>query len=341
MEVYKYINTRWKYKYAANTKQMISPFLSDYFDICENDKVDSDFSVELYLEEFRGISKILERGKEVLIHNSQKPLFHDTGKFLDVGCIRYVYNFITKSVYEVNYLSKVVRIFNRDVDMLSRDGVRVLRDFVKVSVEDKGAVMYHASAIVSDNDECIMLIGEKGRGKTTISLKAIYEYGFYELSRDRVYLTKENNKLMVNGWPTYYNLTMKTLKHFDETKFLLPKKYSELSDDVLNNIKTKLQLVPNEIGIYKKKKKAQLTHLIYLLKEGEKCYEKDIIAKNCFSPNDTYSTNWHGIDIDRRKIISNVRELSNNLYKFDNVIYLEVNKDINKTMEKLLKAIGR
>ena len=176
--------------------------------------------------------------------------------------------------------------------------------------------------------------------KTTLSLKLIYEYGFSEISRDRTYIKEINNELVVFGWPTYYNLTMKTIKHFKETRLLLPNKFEDIPNEVLSGIRTKLQLTPEEMGLVNKGKMGKLSYIVYLLRKGETFDKKEILSKNCYSPNDSYSTDWQGLFINKNKILDDATYIADKFLEFPNTVFLEIDSDINVTIEKLLNAIN-
>lgn len=340
MKKYRYINTVWKYEFNELVGKLMLPFLSDYFEEDESDAKE-DFLMELVLKTSDDINEILQYGDDILIHNSRKPLFYDKGMYLDKGYIRYVYNLITKSVYKVDRLFKKISVFNADIDMLCRDGIRVLRDFVKVNVENNDrAIMFHSSTVASEDGQCIMFIGDKAMGKTTLSLKLIYEYGFSEISRDRTYIKEINNELVAYGWPTYYNLTMKTIKHFKETRHLLPNKFEDIPNEILSGIRTKLQLTPEKMGLVNKGKMGKLSYIVYLLRKGETFDKKEILSKNCYSPNDSYSTDWHGLFINKNKILDDATYIADKFLEFPNTVFLEIDSDINVTIEKLLNAIN-
>mgnify|MGYP000469999653 CR=1 FL=1 len=340
---FSYLGVKWELIFSEHTESLVMPFYGDYYIINEDKEAISDFSVELVEKTHDNIQKIFERGDDILIHNSEKPLFHDKGVKLDIGNIRYVYNLITKSVYEINYIFNEIKIYNCDVEMLARDGIRVSRDFIKVFVENAGIhSMFHCSAVVGPKGDCIVFIGEKNKGKTTISLDLIYEHGYAELSRDRVYFGIENDrKLVAYGWPTYYNLTMKTLNFFDKTRGIVPDKYANFDAETLSRIRTKKQLIADDIFITNKVKNAEVDYFVVLAKDDEEIDLKRIISKNSFSPYDTYTTEWHGMYLDRKKILSNAKKITNVLMDFDNLVVLNVDKNIDITIERLFDKIGK
>lgn len=185
--------------------------------------MDTYFKVKLVNEDYKDKIDIIEYGYKIIIHNSKKTAVHEEGLRYNNGFTRVIYNLSTNSIYYLNYLSKSVTIYNKDFAMLSRDAVRVIRDLVKVCVESNNcAAMFHAAALKSPQNQDILLLRGKGSGKTTFSLKLLYDYGFTEVSRDRVFVQSSRDSLYMYGWPNYYNLTMRTINSFEKTKKFLP-----------------------------------------------------------------------------------------------------------------------
>lgn len=219
---------------------------------------------------------------------------HEEGLVYLNGYIRMIYNKATKSVYRLNYLSKKINIFNKDKSSLVKDGIRVIRDIVKALAEDSGGVMVHAAAF-KKNDKGVLLIGGKGSGKTTLSLKFLYEHGCSEVSRDRVILKPEKQSFYIYGWPNYYNLTLRTMRDFSKTRSMLPEKYEKLSDQELDAVNVKIQCTADEIGIEQKCSEVKLTHTIFLVNERQRWVEdmEELLAVNFYSPVDLNYPNWH------------------------------------------------
>lgn len=189
MRQYKYMGINWKVNAEKDILGKMDCLLGDYYKESYAPKV--DFEVTLVEKISSDLTEILEYGVPITIHNSKKPSVHEEGLVYLNGYIRMIYNKATKSVYRLNYLSKKINIFNKDKSSLVKDGIRVIRDIVKALAEDSGGVMVHAAAF-KKNDKGVLLIGGKGSGKTTLSLKFLYEYGCSEVSRDRVILRPEN-----------------------------------------------------------------------------------------------------------------------------------------------------
>lgn len=336
---YRYMDISWKVDFAKHTKELIDPLFSDYYNQCDLDEL---FSIKLISESYKDVKEILEFGTKIIIHNSKKSSVHEEGLCFCNGFSTHIYNLSTKSVYHINYLTNKVTIFNNDVSMLARDAIRVIRDLVKALVEDrKKAVMYHAAALKGPCSQGIILLGGKGSGKTTFSLKLLYEQGFTEVSRDRVFVESAANKTILHGWPNYYNLTMRTLKSFKETEKYLPKKYSGFPDEELENLSEKSQMLPKDMGIEKKVQQCDLTHVIFLVNENKKSASDmwDLLAYNCYSPNDLNYPDWHGWVREKRHIYSNAKDISQKLIGSNKMMILGWNS-IEEGIDKILEFIG-
>ena len=282
----------WKVNAEKDIFGKMDCLLGDYYKESYAPKV--DFEVTLVEKISSDLTEILEYGVPITIHNSKKPSVHEEGLVYLNGYIRMIYNKATKSVYRLNYLSKKINIFNKDKSSLVKDGIRVIRDIVKALAEDSGGVMVHAAAF-KKNDKGVLLIGGKGSGKTTLSLKFLYEYGCSEVSRDRVILRPEKQSFYIYGWPNYYNLTLRTMRDFSKTRSMLPEKYEKLSDQELDAVNVKIQCTADEIGIEQKCSEVKLTHTIFLVNERQRWVEdmEELLAVNFYSPVHLNYPNWH------------------------------------------------
>jgi hypothetical protein len=338
---YEYMGIFWTVESDRKVNELMVPLLHDYYTINDHPDKPGVFSVRMVAGEFADLKEILEFGYRLIIHNSKKPAVHEEGLSFDNGFLRNIYNLTTKSVYSLNYLSHTVSIYNKDLSMLSRDGIRVIRDLVKACVEDQnGAVMYHAAALKAVPERGILLLGGKGSGKTTFSLKLIYKHGFTEVSRDRVFVQKIEESYNLYGWPNYYNLTMRTLKSFDKTGQYLPQKFINWEETELDKLSDKLQLLPADLGITRKTNRCKLTHIIFLSNKNKKNYQKswDLLAESCYSPKDLNYPDWHFWSLEKRNTYNNARKISEALLNFQNTLFLEWT-DIDEGVAKIRKFV--
>lgn len=292
---YKFMNVHWMVAGNQDVIDAMDRLLADYF-VRESENEEIDFRVFLENKSYDELREMLEFGQRIVIHNSKKSAVHEAGTEYRNGLTTSIYNHATKSVYRLNYLSKEIHIYNSDKGVLHKDGIRVVRDIVKVLAEEKSrAVMLHAAALYKKEYGGIILVGGKGCGKTSVSLELLYKYGFSEVSRDRIMLKKENSKYMIYGWPNYYNLTIRTMNKYDNTRQLIPKEYLSLSIDEMENVNRKMQFTAKEMRIDHKAATAELKHVFYLNNNAKGiCLSKqELLAISCYTPDDLNYPDWH------------------------------------------------
>jgi hypothetical protein len=314
---YKYINVFWQVEANEEIVRNMQCLFSDYFEEIESD-ISLNFKVKLRLCNNRILTEELLRfGKEVIIHNSRKVKVHEIGKFIEDGLVLEIMNLSTGGVYVYNRLSDEIIVFNEDPLSLVNDGVRIVRDFVKRYTEIDGGVLYHAAAIQAPNTlDGILLIGSKGSGKSTISLKLAMEHNYYEVSRDRCFLFEQGEKrIKIYGWPNYYNVSVQTMVNFPNLLELIPKRF-EMFKKHYSLIKEKIQLLSSDIPI-KRIKATYLNKVFFLSKNKEDELKKeDILASNCYTPNDLNYTNWHDIACEIPQLNKNALKLTRNILSF-------------------------
>lgn len=270
-------------------------FFEDYFVKDFSIKEKDSFEVIAILEKSKNINEILEYGHSITIHNSKKPSVHEEGVILTVGLVNYIYNKATKAVYEINRLNKKIRIYNADSIALVRDIIRVSRDIVKVCAEKlQSGILLHGASVVSPSGRGLLLVGNKGSGKSTVMLELIYAHGYKEVSRDRTFVVNtEKDNWRAYGFPNYYNLTARTIRTFKSTRHLLGSSYDQLGDQALDNVSKKWQCLPQDIGITTKMRTPECDIFRFICLETKEGEVDDVYAANCFSPFDLNYPNWH------------------------------------------------
>lgn len=67
--------------------------------------------------------------------------------------------------------------------------------------EEKGFTLLHASAVYDDRT-LLVLVGDRGAGKTTLALDAVLRHGFTLLSNDHLVLYRDGERLVLTSVPT-------------------------------------------------------------------------------------------------------------------------------------------
>jgi GTPase SAR1 family protein len=340
---YCYMDADWHLICTSKVYEYIETEYNDFFNPANDQNIIS-FEIELVMESTIPSPKFLKNGQICKIHNSNKEGYDEIGSFFDEGLLRSVYNYTTKSIITINYLNNKIKIYNKDISMLLRDAIRITRDTLKTFIEigNENVAMYHASAIVDKNNECIVFMGDKGVGKSTLLLSFTDKKEYKELSKDKVFIRQEGTEFKVFGWPTYYNFQVKTLLEFKKLKDFIPHKYRNLSLSDVNDLTEKVSVKNCDIEIERYRNAAYLSKIILLTKNKEIDFEIDtLLAKNCYSPNDTYSTNWMNFPVNTNDIVKNSIELSHKLKNDCKIVLLEVDNDKYKTINNIINLIER
>ncbi len=337
MPIYGYIGLKFNVVFDKHVEKPITSFLDDYFHLVHDNNEEPAFTVELVSDEYKNTKKIIERGNELIILNGSMHKFYEKGFSYDDGYVRSVYNSMTKGVYHINYVTNKVTVYNKDLTMLTRDGKRVIRDLVKVCVEqEKDAILYHGAVLEGLDGQGVMLMGDKSSGKTPTSLKMMFDYGFNEVSRDKVFVKKAEGENILFGWPTHYNLTMRTLRSFESLNRHFPQELSDYSDSELDSIRDKMQLMPSEMGISKKSSTAKLSHIVLLTRNKKGLDVWDMFARNCYSPKDPLYTNWHNWSEDNSAVVSKAKALTKELVNHKNILIVEREENLDNTVKRIV-----
>jgi GTPase SAR1 family protein len=215
------------------------------------------------------------------------------------------------------------------------------RDMVKMYVDNSlNYTMLHAAALMDCNGKGLLLIGSKGAGKTTLALALIYNHAFTEISQDRVYLAQHAEEIIVYGWPTYYCLNQRTVATFPETQHFKKSEFDELTSEELENIKSKSYTIPSSISIHERSAKT-ITHTVVFLSKSTLYMDKvNLIAENCYSPDDGYTKNWLDLPLKKNEIREKSCSIAKIICNSNRIIELETGDDMVKTSAKLAASIS-
>lgn len=79
---------------------------------------------------------------------------------------------------------------NKTISIVSKKhdySIYILRDLIKSQLENNGGVLFHSAAITKDNNS-ILIIGNKGAGKSTFAFGMAAAFDYQLISNDRTYL---------------------------------------------------------------------------------------------------------------------------------------------------------
>lgn len=76
-----------------------------------------------------------------------------------------------------------------------------------------GTIVMHASAALGERG-AVLVLGDKGRGKTTTMLSLLTQNGLSYFSGDKVLVDKVDGRLRLRGWPDYPHIGVGTLRRF-------------------------------------------------------------------------------------------------------------------------------
>lgn len=93
--------------------------------------------------------------------------------------------------------------------------LETLRYTALAAEQARGTVILHASAAVRDG-EAVLVLGDKGRGKSTTLLRLLIGHGLGYLSGDKVLVDVHRGQLRLRGWPDYPHVGIGTLSLFPD-----------------------------------------------------------------------------------------------------------------------------
>jgi hypothetical protein len=115
--------------------------------------------------------------------------------------------------YRADPLTRTIRLRAADPANLAVTARKCVREILIDACEQRRYVMLHASAVVADR-LTVIIVGDKGSGKTTLALRAALDHGLRYLSNDHliVYPTAggPSDRLTLTSLPTFIPLKIGT-----------------------------------------------------------------------------------------------------------------------------------
>jgi len=197
---------------CPNLSKALQSFLAPYFWSTEG--LEADFN--LILKKFEEIPDywINHPAEEVIIRKSTADIFNLSGRFffLDDGT-RVVIDESTQTAYHIDEERNIVNFYG------SKHSEIHLFEFVRyvclLLEEISGTMILHASA-TSYDEAAYLVLGSKGAGKTSTLLNLIFRHGHEYFSGDKLLVSRDNEGIIVRGWPDYPHVGIGTLRNFPQ-----------------------------------------------------------------------------------------------------------------------------
>lgn len=233
--------------------------------------------------------------------------------------------------------NSAVYVISNDKKKISLELRRVIKDNILSRLAEKNKSAVFHTAIASKDNKGIMIIGDKGAGKTTTLIKLLKDYNMNFVTSDRGYLKLNNNKIFASGWPEPLNVGYGSLKAFTlgniinseiikkgQEKIVIP--YNKIPQVLLNSVVHGTYI---DTVLFPKINLDKSTTI-------EKLQLKDVIRRlqnSCLSPYDKEHPHWlKYVDLDENKYNIFLREFIRIMGKELSCYEINIGFDINQTI---------
>ncbi len=224
---------------------------STHFEFCSKSSNDAIVDFRIYPVESFKKSNLKLSGREsedIVMRTSSSEKFRLNAKH---------YNIDGLDIYDCKN-SQTIMVFdkeNKNIDIYAtKDSeiqlIELIRDLIIKDQENKGTMILHASAAVKD-EKAIVVVGSKGTGKSTTLMELLLNKGYKMVSGDKVFLTIDNDTVMMKGWPDYPHLGLGTIRRHTKLYDLVKRYYEDNIDNEPANKKILInpRLFERESGI--------------------------------------------------------------------------------------------
>lgn len=149
---------------------------------------------------------------ELVIRRSTADLFN-----LKVNVSVWDENFIVvhdaskRTAYRINRHARHITAYVSEASFVHL--VELIRYTCLIIEESRGSILLHASAAMVDG-EAVLVLGQKGAGKTTTLLRLLLNEAFDYLSGDKVLIDSTTGGLRIRAWPDYPHIGIGSLRTY-------------------------------------------------------------------------------------------------------------------------------
>lgn len=273
--------------------------------------INNIFNAELYYS--------IQNAVETLNHTKKQTHISDTYKFYEHTGMKII-------IPVAKWYDFLIVNNGKNISIVSKKGdysIFVLRDLIKSIIENNKGVLFHSASIIKD-DTSMMIIGNKGAGKSTFAFGMADAFGYNLISNDRTYLNQDNS---LTSFPIDIRLGKGTINNNDKLKNMVlshnrfKNEFSLLDDDSDKitvfpyDINQKIRMLNSSGGV-------KLSHLIipqfdkdlrtgnlYTSKPNNIDEIRQIISKNCLTPDDPiWISSLLGNDVHSRKELKDISD---------------------------------
>lgn len=229
--------------------QEVLKFFAPHFSFLDEPSDAPDATLE-FVEASRIDSQAGVSGQEVWVRKSHSDYFSIPALRYPTSSGELIVCRGTGTCVEYDTKARVIRFgitpTTRDIEV-----IEVVRDFVLKNEERHGTLVLHAT-IAARPDATVVVVGQKGAGKSTIALELVTHGGYELVSGDKALIRVcENARLAVHGWPDWPNMGLGTIGKYPRLgeDLGLTERIASATPEALWSIDNKVAIPP---GVFSK-----------------------------------------------------------------------------------------
>lgn len=171
--------------------------------------------LEITLRHFDDFSAPLDsdKAKDFAIRISSAKPFNLSARSYSAMGVRKLIDNNSRTAYVLNQSDNVLELFVSEASLYHL--LETVRYSLLAVEQSLGTAIVHASA-AQNSKGVVLVLGNKGRGKTTTLLDLVLNHGYRYFSGDKVLLDIFNGDLRIRSWPDYPHVGLGTFSAFPE-----------------------------------------------------------------------------------------------------------------------------